>query len=97
MSDVLAIVGPGEDDAELIEQLARGRADRITILVEDAEPDWGSDDSEAGRAVRERLAGLLAAIERRTGAMVVGLAGSRDQLLGWRFDRIVQGRAPLAA
>jgi hypothetical protein len=42
-------------------------------------------------ALRDRIANLLAAIERRTGAVVVGLAGSREQLRGWRFDRIVGG------
>jgi hypothetical protein len=40
---------------------------------------------------------LMAAIERLTGATVTGLAGSRDQLIGWRFDREIGGRAPIAA
>jgi hypothetical protein len=38
----------------------------------------------------DRAAGRLAeAIERRTGAVVVGVASSREQLRGWRFDRVV--------
>jgi hypothetical protein len=97
MSDVLAIVGADDADDELLQEIAHGHPDRVTVLVEDAASDWGSDESESGRAVRDRLAALLAAIERRTGAVVVGLAGSRDQLLGWRFDRVVGGRARLAA
>jgi hypothetical protein len=97
MSDLLAIVGPDNADEELLDEIAYRRPDRVTVLVEDADSDWALDESSGGRAVRDRLAALLAAIERRTGAVVVGLAGSRDQLLGWRFDRTVGGRARLAA
>jgi hypothetical protein len=96
MSDLLAIVGPADADDELLDEIAQRRPNRVTVLVEDTSPDWASDESEAGRAVRDRLARLLAAIERRTGAVVVGLAGDRDQLLGWRFDRVVGSRQPLA-
>jgi hypothetical protein len=38
----------------------------------------------------------LAAIEQRTGAVVVGLAGGREQLRGWRFDRVIGGSQPVA-
>jgi hypothetical protein len=95
MTDVLAIVGAEEGDELLLEQLAQRRADRITVLVEEPASDWASDDSDSGRARRDRLTRLLRAIEVRTGAIVVGLAGSREQLRGWRFDRIVGARAPL--
>lgn len=97
MTDVLAIVGPSDADTDdqLLEEIARRRADRVTVLIEEQEPNWASDESESGRALRDRLARLLQAIEVRTGAIVVGLAGSREQLRGWRFDRIVGGRAPL--
>jgi hypothetical protein len=96
MSDLLAIVGPDDAEDELLEEIAHRRPDRVTVLVEDAERDWASDDSETGRAVRNRIAWLLSAIERRTGAVVVGLAGDRDQLVGWRFDRVVRAPARLA-
>jgi hypothetical protein len=97
MSDLLAIVGPAETDEELLEEIARRRPNRVTVLVEDATADLAADDSRTSHALRDRLASLMSAIERRTGAAVVGLAGSRDQLEGWRFDRIV-GRTeqPLA-
>ena len=97
MTDVLAIVGPPDADDGLLEQLSRRPADRVTVLVDQPAADWAADDSEKGRALRDRLARLLHAIETRTGAIVVGLAGSRDQLRGWRFDRIVAGRAQLIA
>jgi hypothetical protein len=97
MTELLAIVGPTEVDEELLEEIAQGRPGRVTLLVEDSVPEWASDESDAGRALRDRLARLLTTVERRTGAVVVGLAGSRDQLRGWRFDRIVGGRVPVAA
>ena len=75
-----------------------GRPTRVTVLVEDSHPDWATDESAEGRAIRDRLALLLSSIETRTGAVVVGLAGNREQLRGWRFDRIVSGgRIPVAA
>jgi hypothetical protein len=97
MTDLLAIVGPTGRDEGLLDEIAQVRPDRVTVLVENGPDDWGSDESEAGGTIRDRLAQLLDAIERRTGAVVVGLAGDRDQLLGWRFDRVVDTRVPLAA
>src|SRR5258708_35442653 len=94
MSDLLAIIGMPDADDALLDEIARRHPARVTVLLEDGEPDWGSDESSRGRALRDRLAALLAAIEQRTGAVVLGLAGSRDQLRGWRFDRVVGGRFP---
>jgi hypothetical protein len=91
MSDLLAIVGQGQSDDELLDEIARRHPQRVTVLVEDEDGDWGADESSRAAALRDRIANLLAAIERRTGAVVVGLAGSREQLRGWRFDRIVGG------
>ncbi len=99
MSDLLAIVGPGGDDEALLDQLARRRPGRVTVLVEDGRvgrAEWALDDSQSGRALRDRLAGLLQAIESRTGAAVVGLVGDAEQLVGWRFDRVVRASAPVA-
>jgi hypothetical protein len=95
MSDILAIVEETNTDESLVDEIVRRHPDRVTVLVEAGAPDWGSDDSALGRALRDRLAALLAAIEQRTGAVVVGLAGSREQLRGWRFDRVIGGREPL--
>jgi hypothetical protein len=95
MSDLLAIVDQTSTDDALVDEIARRHPDRVTVLVEGGDVDWGSDDSQRGNALRDRIALLLGTIEQRTGAVVVGLAGSRDQLRGWRFDRIVGGRAPL--
>jgi hypothetical protein len=101
MSDVLAVIRPEDGAAQLLDELARRRVDRVTVLLEEEDdaPGWGSDDSEAGVARRDRLAVLLHAIEDRTGAVVVGLAGDSEQLRGWRFDRVVRSdsNAALAA
>jgi hypothetical protein len=96
MSDLLAIVDRANTDEQLVNEIVRRHPDRVTVLVESEQFDWGSDDSVRGRALRDRIAQLLATIETRTGAAVVGLAGSRDQLSGWRFDRVVDGHGPVA-
>jgi len=95
MSDILAIVDETNTDEQLVEEIALRHPDRVTVLLEET-ADADLDDSPRGRALSDRLARLLAAIEQRTGAVVVGLAGSREQLRGWRFDRIVgaQGLIP---
>jgi hypothetical protein len=97
MSDLLAIIGISDDAEQLLDEIERRHPDRVTVLVEDGDDNWALDDSRNGRVLRDRLATLLRAIEERTGAIVVGLAGSRDQLRGWRFDRIVGGRTAGAA
>jgi hypothetical protein len=97
MSDLLAIFGPSENDADLVDLIARLHPSRVTVLVEDVDYDWAQDDSPAGSELRDRLAALMASIERATGATVTGLAGSRAQLAGWRFDREVTAPTPIAA
>jgi hypothetical protein len=97
MSDILAIVDQTNTDAELVEEIARRHPHRVTVLLEDGTVDSRIDDSPRGRARSDRLALLLAAIEQSTGAVVVGLAGSREQLRGWRFDRIIGAGGPIGA
>lgn len=96
MSDLLAIIDQSDTDDTLLDEIVRRHPDRVTVLLEEHGPgDWAADDTQRAKAVRDQLAALLTAIEQRSGAVVVGLAGSRDQLQGWRFDRIVGGRRPL--
>lgn len=97
MSDLLAIFTGGEDDAEVLADVAAHRPDRVTVLLTDADRDALAEDSTEADALRERLALLLASIERRTGATVVGLAGDRAQLAGRRFDLELRSRLPVAA
>src|ERR1700729_3125343 len=97
MSDLLAIFGPSDSDTDLISEISRLHPTRVTVLIEDVDANWAYDDSSAGVELRDRLAALMAPMERETGATVPGLAGPRDQLIGWRFDREVSGRTPVAA
>jgi hypothetical protein len=97
MSDLLAIFGPADSDPELLRSIAACRPSRVTVLVPDGDADLVNEDSSAGAALRDRLARLMAAIERSTGASVVGLAGDRSQLTGWRFDRELSPRVPVPA
>lgn len=96
MSDLLAIVAADSTAEELVAEIVRRHPDRVTLLLEDGGLDWPEDVAPRGAAA-ERLAGLGAAIEAGTGAVVVGLADSREQLQGWRFDRVVGGRRTRAA
>jgi hypothetical protein len=96
MTDLLAIISQQAGDDGILDEIEQRHPHRVTVLLEGGQVDWASDDSPNGRALRDRLAALLAAIEQRTGAVVVGLAGSREQLRGWRFDRVVGGPQPLA-
>jgi hypothetical protein len=97
MSDLLAIIDETGTYDTLVDEIAARHPHRVTVLVENGRADWAADESRAGLAIRDRLALLLASIEQRTGAVVVGLAGSREQLRGWRFDRVVGGQPPLTA
>ena len=97
MSDILAIIDERNSDDQLVEEIALRHPHRVTVLLEDGTIDLQLDDGPRGRALSDRLAKLLAAIEQRTGAVVVGLAGSREQLRGWRFDRIIGAHGPIAA
>jgi len=83
MSDLLAVVGHETDDEDLLTEIARRRPDRVTVLAEEERDE-------------DRVASLVEAIEERTGADVVGLADSRSQLRGWRFDRVVGDNTPPA-
>jgi hypothetical protein len=99
MSELLAVthrIAPELDD-ELIEAVTRYHPRRVTILIEGTDPGWAEDESEPGHELRDRLAFLLAAIERTTGATVIGVASDDDQLAGWRFDRVVRVDVPVAA
>jgi len=98
MRDLLLIVGDEGRDEHLLELTAMARPRRVTVLIENAAREWAWDDSAAGLELRDRLARLLESIERRTNAVVIGLAGSREQLFGWRFDTVAgDDRLPAAA
>ena len=99
MSNLLAIFDTGSDrfhDAFTLDAILDQQPDRITVLVTGADAALTDDGAEAD-GVRDRLAWLLTAIERRTGATVSGLVGEPDGLAA-RFDAVVgDARTPVAA
>jgi hypothetical protein len=97
MSELLAVFGPDDTDSALITEIERMRPGRVTVLLDAGDNDWARDNTPTAEALRGRMAAVLALIERRTGASVTGVAGNRDQLEGWRFDREVCSRTPLTA
>jgi hypothetical protein len=96
MSDTLAIIEDSSSDERVVEQIARGHPDRVTVLLEDGTGEPQLDDTPRGLAQRARLSALQESIER-SGAVVVGLVANREQLRGWRFDRIVGASGPTTA
>ena len=99
MSDLLAIFGPCDSasDSDVLTEIERLHPTRVTVLIEGASADAASDEGPLADAMRDRLAGLMALVERRTDATVLGITGEREQLLGWRFDRELSGRIPVPA
>jgi hypothetical protein len=99
MSDLLAVFAAADEDHdyELLDKIAAFRPHRVTVLIEARDSDLVGQESGVGEALRQRLAQLMAAIEGQTGATVLGLAGERSQLLGWRFDRELAARTPVPA
>jgi hypothetical protein len=96
MADVLAIATDTTPDDDLVEEVARRRPLQVTIVIdaEDAGDAWVWDETEQGLARRDRLARLLTAVERRTGARVMGRIGDLQPLRGRWFDGIVDPTLP---
>ncbi len=92
--EILLIAGPEGRDDELVAAAAAHRPRRVTVLIEAHDPHWGWSTGRAALARRDRLAGLLTAVERATGASVVGLVGDVAELELGGFDAVV-GRQPL--
>jgi hypothetical protein len=99
VNELLAIAGEADFDDELVEEVARRRPREVTILIDGAEraDGWAWDESPRGRALRDRLARLLSAVEQRTGASVMGRIGDLRPFSGRWFDSIVDLALPSAA
>jgi hypothetical protein len=91
MTELLAIANAAEDDELLVEEVARRHPDTVTVLLneEDDGGRWGWADGPRERALRDRLALLLARVERATDASVLGVVGDVWMLTGRSYDGIV--------
>jgi hypothetical protein len=101
MTTVLAIASDPALDAELVEEVRSTHPDRVTVLVLAsgfAADRWATGGGPRERALRDRLALLLAQVEARTGAVVSGTVGDLDLVdSGAGFDEVVRAPAVLAA
>lgn len=91
--DILLIAGPEGRDDELVAAAAAHRPRRVTVLIEARDPSWDWSERRVALARRDRLATLLTAVERATGATVVGLVGDPIELELGGFDAIVGGHS----
>ena len=100
MTSVLAIASDPALDPSLVEEVKTTRPDRVTVLLLAsgfAADTWAWRDGPRERALRDRLALLLARIEARTGAFVSGLVGDTDAVDGADYDDVVRAPGLLAA
>lgn len=100
MTSVLAIASDPALDPALVEEVKTTRPDRVTVLLLAsgfAADTWAWRDGPRERALRDRLALLLARIEARTGAFVSGLVGDSDAVDGADYDDVVRASGVLAA
>jgi hypothetical protein len=89
--EILLIAGPEGRDDELVAAATAHRPRRVTVLIEARDPSWGWSERRIASTRRDRLAALLTAVERATGATVVGLVGDPVGLELGSFDAIVGG------
>lgn len=94
--EILLIAGPDGRDDELLAAAAAHRPRRVTVLIEARDPSWSWSERRVASLRRDRLATLLTAVERATGASVVGLVGDPAELELGSFDAVVRA-APLRA
>jgi hypothetical protein len=101
MSNVLAIASETALDRDLVADVAARFPSRVTVLILSsgfAADRWAAGDGPRERAIRDRLAGLLAEVEDLTGAEVAGLVGDTAQVEHLRFDDVVRATPlPIAA
>lgn len=89
--DLLIIAGPESEDDLLVAAAMAHSPQHVTVLITANDPSWGWSELRAARARRDRLARLLTAVERATGAAVVGLVGDPARIDDGRFDAVIGG------
>jgi hypothetical protein len=100
MTRVLAIASDPALDSVLVDEVRRAHPDRVTVLLlaNGFADRWAWGDGPRERALRDRLALLLAQVEAHTGAVVTGVVGDLaavDSLDA--YDDVVRSPVALAA
>lgn len=88
-NDILLIAGPEDHDADLVAAAIAAHPRRATVLLSPDAPTWTWNDVIAERERSDRLAGLIARIERSTGALVIGLLGDPAHVDTSGYDAVV--------
>jgi hypothetical protein len=100
MTSVLAVASDPALDHGLVEEVRRNHPERVTVLLLAsgfAADRWAWGDGPRERALRDRLALLLAQVEARTGATVTGVVGDLAAVELAEFDDVVRTPSVLAA
>ena len=99
--NVLAIASDPYLDQALVEEVRATHPDRVTVLLLAsgfAADRWAWGDGPRERALRDRLALLLAQVEAHTGAVVTGVVGDLAAVDSPdAYDDIVRSPVALAA
>lgn len=96
--NLLAIASDPDLDQALVDEIRSTHPDRVTVLVLAsgfAADRWAWADGPRERALRDRVALLLAQVEAHTGAIVTGVVGDSDVVADFDYDETV--RAPVFA
>src|SRR4051812_5590303 len=101
MTTLLAIASDPNLDSALVDEVRVTHPDRVTVLVLAsgfAADRWAWGDGPRERALRDRLALLLAQVEAHTGAVVTGVVGDLAAVDGAdAYDDVVRTPVVLAA
>jgi len=101
MTRVLAIASDPALDSVLVDEVRRAHPDRVTVLLLAngfAADRWAWGDGARERALRDRLALLLAQVEAHTGAVVTGVVGDLAAVDSIdAYDDVVRSPVALAA
>jgi len=88
-NDILLIAGPEDHDAELVAAAIAAHPHRATVLLAPDAPTWTWNDFAAEHERSDRLAALIAQIERSTGALVIGLLGDPALVDTSNYDAVL--------
>src|SRR3954452_6162513 len=101
MTSILAIASDPALDTDLVAEVRSAHPERVTVLLLAsgfAADTWAWGDGPRERALRDRLALLLAQVEAHTGAVVTGVVGDLAAVDSHdAYDDVVRSPVALAA